>query len=344
MSNILQAILERLVRREDLGARASEDAFREIMEGRATPAQIGAFLVALRMKGETPEEILGAARVMRTMVTKIPVRLKAGEPLVDTCGTGGDGSGTFNISTTVAFVVAGAGVKVAKHGNRSVTSRSGSADCLEALGKDLDLGPEEVAREIEDVGIGFLFAPRLHPAMRYAAGPRRELGIRTIFNVLGPLVNPAGADRQLVGVFSRGLCPVLAKVLGGLGAKRSWVVFGEGGLDEIGLLGRTWVAEWDGNEVRGFEILPEDVGIKRAGLEEISGGDAMENARILRAILSGEEKGPRRDVVLLNAGAALVVAGKARDLKEGVELSRATIDSGKAFGVLNAYLGYHHKS
>jgi len=344
MEDVIRLCIDKLVEGQDLSETESEKAFFEIMEGRATQAQIGAFLMGLRIKGETPKEILGAAKVMRRLATKIPVRIEGSKPVMDTCGTGGDGSSTFNISTTVAFVVAGGGVKVAKHGNRSITSKSGSADCLEALGKDLNLTPEDVAREIEDVGIGFLFAPNLHPAMRYAAGPRRELGIRTIFNVLGPLTNPAGATVQLMGVFSKKLCPVLCEVLGMLGTKCAWVVHGHGGLDEMSLSGPTTVAQWDGEKVEEFEVVPEDVGLARAGVETLVGGDAQENAEILREILSGREKGPKRDVVLLNAGAAFVISGKAKDLKEGVEVSKEIIDSGKALKVLDAYLRYNHSA
>ena len=334
--------LKRLSTGRDLTAKEAQAVFSKIMDGEATPSQIGALLMGLRVKGETRDEILGAARAMRGASIKIPVRIREGEVLMDTCGTGGDSSNTFNISTTVAFIVAACGVKVAKHGNRSITSRSGSADCLEALGKDLDLTPEEVAREIEDVGIGFLFAPNLHPAMRHAAGPRKELGIRTIFNILGPLTNPAGANCQLMGVFDPEIISQIAHVLGELGLKKAWVVHGEGGLDEVSISGETRVAQWDGATVEEFTITPEDAGLKRAPLHEIRGGDAAKNARLLREILSGVISGPMLDVSLLNAGAALVVAGKADDVREGVGIAREAIDSGKANEVLNAYLGYHH--
>ena len=305
-----------------------------IMTGEATEAQIGAFITALRLKGETIDEITGAARVMREKATKIDA-VADGEILVDTCGTGGDSSSTFNVSTTAAFVVAGAGVKVAKHGNRSVSSRSGSADVLEALGVNLALSPEDVARAVETIGMGFMFAPALHPAMKYAIGPRREIGIRTIFNVLGPLTNPAWANVQLLGVYDPMLTRPLAEVLGRLGSKRAWVVHGEGGLDELSLLGKSVVAQWDKNEVKEFVIRPEDAGLKPCKAEDLKGGDAEENARILKDIISGE-KGPKRDMVLLNAGAAIFLADKAKSLREGVVLAAESIDSMEAMRRLEA--------
>ncbi len=342
MDDPIRNALKRLSQGQDLAVEEAQAVFSKIMGGEATPAQIGALLMGLRVKGETRAELLGAARAMRGASIKIPVKLGPDEVLMDTCGTGGDSSNTFNISTTVAFIVAACGVKVAKHGNRSITSRSGSADCLEALGKDLNLTPEQVAREIEEVGIGFLFAPNLHPAMRHAAGPRRELGVRTIFNLLGPLTNPAGANCQLMGVFDPGILSELAHVLGELGLKRAWVVHGEGGLDEVSICGKTKVAQWSQGRVDEFYISPEDAGLKSAPLEEIRGGDAVENARLLRGILRGEISGPMLDVSLLNAGAALVVAGKADRVGEGVQLAREAIASDRAKEVLNAYLGYHH--
>ena len=341
MDSVVKRAISRLSRGEDLSAGEAEEVFQAIMGGDATQSQIGALLMGLRVKGETVPEIVGAATAMRRVSVKIPVRIGEGEVLMDTCGTGGDASGTFNISTTVAFIVAASGVKVAKHGNRSITSRSGSADCLEALGKDLQLTPEQVAREIMDIGIGFLFAPNLHPAMKYAAGPRKELGIRTIFNLLGPLTNPANANAQLVGVFSRELCAPLAEVLGRLGVKNVWVVHGHGGLDEVSISGPTHVAAWMDGDLDEFDITPEDAGLERAPIEAIKGGSAVENAAILRAVLDGREKGPRRDVCLLNAGAALVVAMKAQTLEEGVRIAQEIIDKKKAVEVLDAYLGTH---
>ncbi len=331
----IKKAISQLVEGKDLSEADITAVMSQIMQGEATPAQIGAFLIGLRMKGETPEEITGAARVMRDKAIKIPVQTTEDEPLVDTCGTGGDGTGTFNVSTTVAFVVAGAGVKVAKHGNRSVSSKSGSADVLEALGVDLTLSPERVGEAIREIGIGFLFAPSLHPAMKYAIGPRRELGVRTIFNVLGPLTNPAGANVQLLGVYARELTTILAEVLGRLGSRRAWVVHGEGGLDELSLLGETAVSEWDGDKVSEFSVRPEEVGLSPCRPEDLKGGSPEDNARIIQEILSGE-KGPKRDMVLLNAGAALYLSGIADSLRKGMELAARSIDSGEAMKKLEA--------
>ncbi len=311
----------------------------ELMDGRCTQAQIGGLLIGLRMKGETVEEITGAAHVMREKAVRIPVRLEKGEPLVDTCGTGGDGASTFNVSTTSAFVVAGAGIKVAKHGNRSVSSKSGSADVLEAVGISLDMSPEQVAEAIEKIGIGFLFAPSLHPAMKHAIGPRRELGVRTIFNVLGPLTNPAGANVQLLGVFDPKLAPVLAEVLGKMGARQAWVVHGHGGLDELSLTGPNVVAHWDGEKVEELAITPEDAGLAPCSIEDLSGGNPEENAAILMDILEGQP-GPKRDMVLMNSGAAIYLAGMADSFKRGVELAAESIDSGAALGKLEDLKNY----
>jgi anthranilate phosphoribosyltransferase len=333
--DILKKAISDVVSRKDLSQAKISSVMEIIMEGEATPAQIGALLTGLRMKGETVDEITGAAKVMREKAVRIHVNLSHGEPLVDTCGTGGDGAQTFNVSTTAAFVVAGAGVKVAKHGNRSVSSRSGSADVLEALGINLALSPEDVARAVETIGMGFMFAPALHPAMKYAIGPRREIGIRTIFNVLGPLTNPAWANVQLLGVYDPVLTRPLAEVLGRLGSKRAWVVHGEGGLDELSLLGKSVVAQWDKNEVKEFVIRPEDAGLKPCKVEDLMGGDAEKNARILKDIISGE-KGPKRDMVLLNAGAAIYLADRAESLKEGVLLAAESIDSMEAMKKLEA--------
>jgi anthranilate phosphoribosyltransferase len=333
--DILKKAISDVVSRKDLSQAEISSVMEIIMEGEATPAQIGALLTGLRMKGETVDEITGAAKVMREKAVRIHVNLSHGEPLVDTCGTGGDGAQTFNVSTTAAFVVAGAGVKVAKHGNRSVSSRSGSADVLEALGINLALSPEDVARAVETIGMGFMFAPALHPAMKYAIGPRREIGIRTIFNVLGPLTNPAWANVQLLGVYDPVLTRPLAEVLGRLGSKRAWVVHGEGGLDELSLLGKSVVAQWDKNEVKEFVIRPEDAGLKPCKVEDLMGGDAEKNARILKDIISGE-KGPKRDMVLLNAGAAIYLADRAESLKEGVLLAAESIDSMEAMKKLEA--------
>lgn len=333
--DILKKAISHVVSRKDLSQAEISSVMEIIMEGKATSAQIGALLTGLRMKGETVDEITGAAKVMRDKAVRIHVNISSGEPLVDTCGTGGSGAQTFNISTTTAFVVAGAGVKVAKHGNRSVSSRSGSADVLEALGVNLALSPEDVARAVETIDMGFMFAPALHPAMKYAIGPRREIGIRTIFNVLGPLTNPAWANVQVLGVYDPLLTRPLAEVLGRLGSKRAWVVHGEGGLDELSLLGKSIVAELDKNEVKEFVIRPEDAGLKPCKAEDLKGGDAEKNARILKDIISCK-KGPKRDMVLLNAGAAIYLAGKAKSLKEGVLLAAESIDSTEAMKRLEA--------
>lgn len=315
--------------RHDLSQDEMSEAMETIMSGQATPVQIAGFLVALRAKGETVNEIIGAARVMRRYSQHIDVSLSENDVLLDTCGTGGDGASTFNISTTAAFVVAASGIKVAKHGNRSVSSRSGSADVLEALGVNISMPPHQVARCIQTIGIGFLFAQALHPAMKHAAVPRRELGIRTIFNVLGPLTNPAGANVQLMGVYDRKLCLPLANALGCLGAKRAWVVHGPDGLDELGLSGPNSVAEWNGSEYREFQFSCEEVKLNRADLNEIMGGDAKINAEICREVLSGK-KGPKRDIVSLNAGAAIYLGGKATDLKQGIQMAQEILDSGAA--------------
>ncbi|RKY58156.1 MAG: anthranilate phosphoribosyltransferase, partial [Candidatus Latescibacterota bacterium] len=303
----------------------SRAVMEEIMEGRATDAQIAAFLVALRMKGETVGELVGAAKVMREKATKVPIGVDA----VDTCGTGGDGAGTFNISTVAAFVVAGAGVPVAKHGNRSVSSRCGSADLLEALGVRLDLPPEGMARCVEEVGIGFLFAPLLHRAMKHAIGPRREIGIRTLFNLLGPITNPAGVRRQVLGVYSTDRVEQMAEVLKGLGAKRALVVHGDG-MDEATLCGPTLVGELKDGEVHIYQVVPEDFGFRRAEPRELSGGDASTNAEIAERVLKGE-RGPKRNVVVLNAGAAIWIGGKASSWKEGVQMAQEAIEGGMAW-------------
>lgn len=329
MSNPLKANLLKVMERHDLSQDEMAEAMEIIMSGQATPAQMAGFLVALRAKGETVNEIIGAARVMRRHSHRIDVSLTKDDVLLDTCGTGGDGASTFNISTTAAFVVAASGIRVAKHGNRSISSRSGSADVLEALGVNISMTPQQVARCIQTIGIGFMFAPVMHPAMKHAAGPRRELGIRTIFNVLGPLTNPAGANVQLMGVYDQKLCMPLVQALAGLGAKRAWVVHGPDGLDELGLSGPNTVAEWNGSECREFQLLCEEVGLNRADLNAIKGGDAKINAEICREVLSGK-KGPSRDIVSLNAGAAIYLGGKASDLKQGVQMAQEILDSGLA--------------
>jgi len=311
----------------------------EILSGRAGEASIVALLSALRTKGETIEELVGFARAMRRHATPIFDDSSRTETLlVDTCGTGGDASGTFNISTTAAFVAAGAGVRVAKHGNRSISSKCGSADVLEALGISLDVTPERVGAAINEIGIGFLFAPALHTAMRHAMSARRRLG-RTAFNLLGPLTNPAGARAQIAGVFSADVVEKVASVLAELGVERAFIVHGAGGLDEISLAGETKVGEVRGGTVRVYEITPEDFALGRAPISAISGGDAAHNAALIRAILRGEP-GPRRDIVIANAAAALVAAGRAADFLEGARIAAESIDSGAALKKLDALIAF----
>jgi len=322
---VIQAALARLLEGQNLARAEMAGVMNEIADGGATPAQVGAFLAALRVKGETVDEITGAAEVMRARVDPVHV---SKDVFVDTCGTGGDGRNTFNISTTAAFVVAGAGVTVAKHGNRAVSSRAGSADVLAALGVDVDAPKDVVERCIEEVGIGFLFAPRLHPAFKAVAGIRRELGVRTIFNLLGPLANPAGARHQILGVYEPRWVPVVGGVLAALGARHAFVVHGEG-LDEVAITGMTHVCEVKEGNVERYALLPEDMGLPRHLEAEIAGGDAARNAEILRDVLRGQRGGPR-DAVLANAAAALVCAGAAGDLVEGVRVATASIDGGAA--------------
>jgi anthranilate phosphoribosyltransferase len=319
-----------LVERKDLTAEEAHAAMTEIMEGVATSAQIAAFLVALRMKGETITEVTEFARVMREHV--VPVR-PTRRPLVDTCGTGGDGLNTFNISTTAAFVAAGAGAAVAKHGNRSVSSKCGSADVLEALGIKVQQSPEEVARYVDEVGIGFMFAPAYHPAMKHAGPVRRELAMRTVFNALGPLTNPAGAEAQVIGVYAPALTEMHAAALANLGCKRAFVVHGLDGMDEISTLGATRITELRDGESRTYGLTPEEVGLRRARPEELAGGTPEENAELLVAILNGREGAPR-EIVLLNAAAAIAAAGLADTLSDGIALAREAVDSGRALRTL----------
>ena len=323
---MIQEAIKDLIARADLGRAKMRAVMEQIMSGQATDAQIGAFLVALRIKGETIDEIAGGAEVMREKATPI---VTVRPDLIDTCGTGGDDSGTFNISTTVAFVACGAGLAVAKHGTRSISSQCGSSDVLTALGVNIEATPEKVGECIDEVGIGFLFAVALHGAMKHAIGPRRELATRTVFNILGPLTNPAGAKRQLLGVFDGALTEALAGVLRELGSERALVVHGSDGLDEITLTGPTQVSELRDGQISTRQIHPEDFGLQVVSAEALKGGDADYNARILRGVLDGKE-GPQRDVVLLNAAAAMVVGGLAEDITAGFELARASIDSGKA--------------
>jgi anthranilate phosphoribosyltransferase len=322
---MIKEAINLLVQGMHLSETEMAECMKEIMEGKTGEAQIGAFLTALRIKGETVDEITGAARIMREKVAAI----KAPEGVLDTCGTGGDMSHTFNISTTAAIVVAASGVPVAKHGNRSVSSRSGSADVLEAIGVKIDLPPEKVEKCLFECGFGFLFAPLFHPAMKYAVGPRKEIGIRTIFNILGPLTNPAGAQRQILGVFADRLTETIAQVLGNLGSEDVMVVHGEDGLDEITISNGTKVSRCRRGEVETFYITPEGFGVNRADVETLQGGDKVENAKILLAILKGE-RGPKRDVVLMNSAAALVVAGKAGDFQDAMLIASDAVDSGNA--------------
>jgi len=328
---MIREAIARVTMRENLEQQEAEEVMTEIMRGDATPSQISAFLVALRMKGETPEEIAGCARVMRANALKVETKQKQ---LVDTCGTGGDGTGTFNISTITAFVLAGAGLAVAKHGNRSASSRCGSADVLEASGVKIDLGPEEIARCIDEIGIGFLFAPRFHPAMKHAAGPRREVGIRTMFNLLGPLTNPASASIQLLGVPHPDLTETLAQVLRLLGTARALVVHGADGLDELATTGANKVTHLCDGEVKTYHLDPIQLGLPSARLEQLKGGTVEENVRIMQEVLQGQ-KGPKRDTVLLNAAAALAIAGKVNDFNEGLALAVEVIDSGRAWEKLH---------
>lgn len=328
---MIKGLISKLVDGNDLTESEMVTAMDEIMSGGATPAQIGAFITALRLKGETVDEITGAAKVMRSKAAKVSIDPdKIGDDIIlDVVGTGGDGANTFNVSTATAFVAAGAGITVAKHGNRAVSSKCGAADVLETLGVNLGLQAADVEACINNTGIGFLFAPVFHGAMKYAAGPRKEIGIRSVFNVLGPLTNPAGATVLLLGVYDMSLTEKIATVLGKLGTKEAFVVCGEGNMDEISLCGFTKISHVKDGKVETSEITPEELGFRRADAKDIEGGDAAGNARIIRDILDGK-KGPKRDMVLINASAALVAAGKAADFKAGVKLAEEIIDSGKA--------------
>ena len=342
---MIKQAIARVVEGQNLSEKEMIDVMDQIMGGEATPAQIGAFITALRMKGETIEEIVGAARVMRAHATPIRVGSTVDidrddinldqETIVDTCGTGGSGTRSFNISTTVAFVVSACGVKVAKHGNRSVSSACGSADVLEALGVNLAISPEQVAHCIDEIGVGFLFAPALHGAMKHAIGPRKEIGIRTIFNILGPLTNPAGADRQVLGVYRAELVEPLAGVLQQLGCRHGFVVHGSDGMDEITLTGPTRVAEISDGKVKSYTITPEQFGLRCCPLADLQGGDAEAHAAIVREVLSGTA-GPKRDVVLLNSAFALVAAGICTDPQAGIKRAAEAIDSGEALARLQA--------
>lgn len=349
-SPIISEAIRAIIDRRDLSRIEAAAAMDAIMSGAATNAQIAAFLTALRMKGETIEELIGFAQVMRQKVAR--VRTRAGEVagltgtdremLIDTAGTGGDASGSFNVSTATAFVVAGAGLKVAKHGNRSASSMCGSADVVETLGVSLELTPAQVGRCVDEVGIGFLYAPLLHTAMKHVMAARREIGIRTVFNLLGPLTNPAGANAQVIGVAAASLTEPLARVLAELGTFRAFVVHGADGLDEISNTGESRVSEVREGVVRSYTVRPEDFGLPRSTIADLRGGDRQQNAEIIRALLGGEA-GPKRDIVLMNAAAALVAGAHAKDLKEGVELAARSIDSGAARGKVDALVALSQK-
>jgi anthranilate phosphoribosyltransferase len=352
---MIHEALDKLIKGEDLSRAEAQAAMEQILSGHASTEQIAALLVALRIKGETVDEVVGFALAMRRHATPIfPAgRNHPDEVIVDTCGTGGDARGTFNISTAVAFVVAGAGVRVAKHGNRSTGSRCGSADVLEALGMKIELPPERVAESIEQIGIGFLYAPAMHAATRYAIPARRELRVRTVFNLLGPLTNPAGASAQIVGVYDASVTELVAQVLGELGVQRALVVHGADGLDEISISGETSIAEFRDGAVRSYTVVPEDFGLRRAPLEAIRGGDVARNAEIIHKILGGtlvpHEHGPHRDIVLANAAGALVAARRATDYLDGVRLAAESIDCGAARAKLDALVAFsqsaagHHR-
>lgn len=328
---MIREAIDQLVQGRDLSQEQAAQVMEEIMTGEATPAQFGAFVTALRLKGETVEEIAGMAQLMREKATRIDYP----EALVDTCGTGGDASGSFNVSTAAAFVVAATGLKVAKHGNRAMTSQSGSADVLEALGVKIELTPEQVRRCLDEVGIGFMFAPAFHPAMRFAGGPRREIGIRTVFNILGPLTNPAGARHQLLGVADPALGGKMAQVLQRLGSKHALVVHGADHLDEMSICAPTQVWELQDKSIKEYTITPEELGLTRAPADAVKGGTAQENAATLRAALAGQS-GPIQDVVALNAAGALVAGDKAPDLRGGLEIGRKAITNGDALRKVDA--------
>ena len=336
---MIQEAISKLMKKKDLMPNEAEDVMDQIMEGKANDTQIAAFLVALRMKGETIDEITACAKIMRQKAESINPK---SEYLVDTCGTGGDKSGTFNISTAAAFAVSGAGASVAKHGNKSVSSKSGSANVLKELGVNIELSPKEVEKCIEEIGIGFMFAPKFHPAMKYAINARRDIGSRTIFNILGPLTNPANAKSQLIGVFDQNLLQAMAEVLKKLGSKHVIVVNGDG-LDEITISGKTKVCELKNGKIGSYEINPRDYGFELQPIESIKGDSPHENAGIIVEILNGA-KGPKRDVVVLNAGAALLASGIVDNYKDGLELAEKSIDSGQAIRKLNELKSFTHKN
>ncbi|MGQ9737592.1 MAG: anthranilate phosphoribosyltransferase [Armatimonadota bacterium] len=334
----VQQAIAKLIERQNLSREEAAELMEATMSGNATPVQTAGWLVALRMKGETAEEIAGCAETMRRHA--VPVKPRRQAELIDTCGTGADRVKTFNVSTAVAFVAAAAGVPVAKHGNRAVTSKCGSADVLEALGCRLDLSPEQLAQAIDEIGIGFLFARAHHPAMKYAAPVRQELGVRTVFNVLGPLTNPAGAPRQLLGVYDGSLVHLIAQVLRELGTQRAMVVHGEPGLDELSTLGQTIVVHVQDGTITEEHLVPEQFGFRRAQPQEVTAPDSPQGCAQLLRDLFGGTPGPYRDLLLLNAGAALMVGSKARTLQEGIQLARETVDSGSALRKLEEYIQF----
>jgi anthranilate phosphoribosyltransferase len=337
---MLKRFIAEVVERKDLSEEEASKAMSHIMEGEALPTQIASFLTALRMKGETSQEIAGFARAMRSKAVRI--RSKEGECVVDTCGTGGDGCGTFNISTAVAFVAAGGGLTVAKHGNRSVSSRSGSADVLEALGVNIALPPEKAEACLHENRLAFLFAPFFHPAMKHALAPRKEIGIRTAFNLLGPVTNPAGATVHLLGLYREDLTRPVAEVLKSLGSKAAFVVHGADHSDEISITGKTTVCQLKDGTITCYQVEPEDVGLRRASLEAIQGGPPEKNARILLQILKGDP-GATREVVLLNGAAVFVASGKVSNLREGIEMAKESIDSGKALKKLEGLIEFSRR-
>jgi anthranilate phosphoribosyltransferase len=339
---VIQAALQRLLDGHDLSRVEARDVMNTIMSGEATPAQIGGFLVALRAKGETSEEIAGCAEAMREHVLRVHPRR---DDLVDTAGTGGDGANTFNISTAAALVAAAAGAGVAKHGNRAASSATGAADVLEALGFELALPPERIEESIDELGFAFLFAQAHHPAMRHAAPVRKELATRTVFNVLGPLTNPAGARAQVVGVYAPEIAQTVAEALVQLDARRAYVVHGAGGIDELSPAGPNLVCEVEGGRVRAYELDPEELGIPRCDPSDLRGGDPETNARALRDVVDGiDEKSGHRSAVLLNAAGAIAAAGRAADLREGIEVARETIDSGAAEVTLDRLIAFSRKA
>lgn len=336
---MIEEAIDNLSKGNDLTRDQMQESMEEIMTGKVDTPLIVAFLTGLNKKGETVEELTATVSVMRRYVTRIHTDK---EVVLDTCGTGGDRKGTFNISTAVAFVASGSGVTVAKHGNRSVSSCCGSADILEALGININMNPKDLEKCLDEIGIAFLFAPNLHPAMKYAMPARQQIGTKTIFNLLGPLTNPAGARYQLVGVYDKRWTEILAYVLGNLGTLHALIVHGEDGLDEVTTTARTFVSEVYKGKIKNFEIMPEDFGFRKAELQDLKGGDVPDNVRILLDILKGKT-GPQRDIVLLNAAAAVYTADKAKSIKEGIELAKESIDSGRALERLELLQNYSHK-